>query len=357
MNRMTCRSLLALCAILLAYTLTLSEAHAEKATEAHCREVLGSLRLQAIVPNAAGGGRDTLMRVLVRQLEQRYGFASVSVANIARGSTIPALLAVSKPRGSDLTIGIFNAQEIVLPGIDEMARPSRQEFALLATVVREPSVWLTKAGFDPSKAAGRRLILGSTSFNQAAVFDFLFPAEIFGAKPEIISSYEGSGELIAALLRGDVDVTTLRLSTATNALKSGGLSIAMTLTDGPSDASPSLPSLAGRAGLLAQASGVANPTSRARLEALASASVALSPTHLVIVTKIGHDAEVLDCIGGAAESIVLSSPFRDEAESLKQYVAPLGRAQTESLVNQMIETYGSMREEVSSALAPHLDAQ
>jgi hypothetical protein len=297
------------------------------------------------------------MRVLVRQLEQRFGFASVSVANISGGSNIPALLAVSKPRGSDLTIGIFNVQEIVLPGIDDMARPSRQEFALLATVVREPSVWLTRAGFDLTKAAGRRLILGSTSFNQSAVFDFLFPAEIFGAKPEIISSYDGSGELIAALLRGDIDVTTLRISTALNALKSGGLSIAMTLTDGPSEESSGLSHLAGNGGLLAQASGVANPTSRARLEALASASVALSPTHLVIVTKSGHDAELLKCISDAVESIVLSSPFRDEAKSLKQYVAPLGRAQTESLVSQMIETYGSIRGDITSALAPHTSAQ
>jgi hypothetical protein len=353
---MTQRFLLALC-FATALAAAPMESVAQDGPTAGCEELFSKMRLQGVVPNAPGGGRDTLMRLIVRQLEQDHAFASTTVVNLAGGRAIPAMLAVANPRDGEVAIGIFNLREVILPSIDGQPRPEPQDFELLATPVREPSVWLTRPDFDLTKQAGRRLVLGASSFSPSEVFDFLIPASILGTKPEAISSYGGSSEQTAALLRGDVDVVTVRLSTASNALKSGDLKVALVLTDGPAPAAPDYPYLAGTGGLLQQVSPNASPAERDRLEALALATARLSPTVVSLLVSSRLDKATQDCVGAAVDSVVLSEAFAQEAKGLKQFVAPLEAAQTAILVKQMLKDYKLMESDIAEALAPFLSAK
>lgn len=330
---------------------------AQEASSARCQELFSKTRLQGVVPNAPGGGRDTLMRLIVRQLEQDHAFASTTVVNLAGGRAIPAMLAVAKPREGEVAIGIFNLREVILPSIDGQPRPEPQDFALLATPVREPTVWLTRPDFDLTKQAGQRLVLGASSFSPSEVFDFLIPASILGTKPEVISSYGGSSEQTTALLRGDVDVVTVRLSTASNALKSGDLKVALVLTDGPAPAAPDYPYLAGKGGLLQQVSTNASPAELDRLELLARATARLSPTVVGLLVSSRLDQEMRDCTSAAVDSVVLSEAFAQEASSLKQFVAPLDATQSAALVKQMLEDYRLIESDVAAAITPFLSAK
>lgn len=315
-----------------------------------CEAVLGGKRLMAVVPYAPGGGRDSIMRVVVSELERHFHFSSVSIVNLPGGRYVPAMTAVAEPRSGELTLGIFSMQDIVLPGIDDDARPSRESLPVLGTVAYEPSVWVTRADFSLDVATGRTVILASSTLNKSATHDFLFPAQILGFKPQIISRYDSSSEILAAIARGDADTATLRLTSALAATKSMDLQISLALTEGPLTELPKVPYFGGPGGLAEKMAKTASPEERQHIEKLTAAVIALSATQLTLHTSATYDASTRQCLEQAVTTVIMSEDFHTEAAKFKQAVAGIDRLETEAIIERAVKAYADVESEIQSAL-------
>jgi tripartite-type tricarboxylate transporter receptor subunit TctC len=210
-----------------------------------------------IVPNSVGGGFDAYSRLFEPFLEKALD-AEVVVVNIpgADGLIGSKVLMTAPPDGR--TLGILNGPGLLVGRLfDESKFPSlTSDFTLLGRLVRDVEVWVTAAGSRIAKADdlfGRtaQVVFGvqgvSGTLVSCAVGSELMGIDVAG----FLSAYAGSPEILLALLRGELDVTSISWSSAQAAFKAGDIRPLLQVRNVPVDdpALAAVPVLGGADGL------------------------------------------------------------------------------------------------------------
>lgn len=198
-----------------------------------------------IIPYTPGGGFDSYVRALVpaleAELEREYG-GNVTVVpeNMpgAGGNRGSAYVHRADPDG--YTIGIFN-----IPGLN-------------VSLIRGEDIgfnphditWLANLGTDTYAVAvsgdsevntieelcatGEPVKLAQTGPGSTGYITTVIAFQLLDCPYQIISGYEGSSEIIVAVMRGEVDASIRPIGSLTRYVETGDLKMIMTLEDEPS---------------------------------------------------------------------------------------------------------------------------
>ena len=163
-----------------------------------------------LVSHAAGGGYDAYARLYARHLSRFLpGHPNVTVRNMpgAAGVVMANSLASQATRnGSVIALGPGSLATASLFG-SQGARYDAREFTWIGSLNNDVSVAVSRAD-SPVKALddlfSKELVVGGAGASDNSVIHATILAKLFGAKLRLVSGYNGSGDTVLALDRGEV---------------------------------------------------------------------------------------------------------------------------------------------------------
>jgi tripartite-type tricarboxylate transporter receptor subunit TctC len=198
-----------------------------------------------VIPYSPGGGFDSYTRALApaleKELEKQYGGdVTVVPENMpgAGGNKGSAFVTRAEPDG--YTIGIFN-----IPGLN-VAKIRGDEL----TFEPDEITWLVNLGTDTYAVAvaggseigtieelcnqGQPVKLAQTGPTSTGYITTVIAFEILECPYNIISGYEGSSEIIVAVMRGEVAASIRPIGSLEKYVETGDLKMILTLENEPS---------------------------------------------------------------------------------------------------------------------------
>lgn len=181
-----------------------------------------------IVPYKAGGGYDTYARMIAPYFS-KYAGATVVVENKpgAGGLIGVDLMAASNPNG--LTICIINGVGAVSAQIagEAGAKFDLTKLSYLGRIAGEPKVWVVRSSLKEIQSvkdylnAKKTLRWGATGPGASEYLEGQIVQGAFGKKLNIITGFDGSVEVAAAMNRGEIDLTSGSVDSRFNSLQNG----------------------------------------------------------------------------------------------------------------------------------------
>lgn len=285
-----------------------------------------------VIPYSPGGGFDTYVRALAPVLEKQLGEgAKVVPENMpgAGGNKGSAHIARSEPDG--YTIGILN-----IPGLNVAKIRGDQ-----LTFDPDQFTWLANLGTDTygiGVAAnseiktvedlcnlGRPAKLAQTGPSSTGYITTNIAFQLMDCPIDIVTGYEGSSEIIVAVMRGEVDATIRPVGSMEDYVKSGDLRIIMTLEDEPS------------------VEGVPSST-QAGHEELKNLTL-----ERMIVGPPGMPEDLTQKLSEAIVAAASSPELQEWAESTSHPLDPTGAQETKERYQQLSEFYTRYKEYLGEA--------
>jgi tripartite-type tricarboxylate transporter receptor subunit TctC len=166
-------------------------------------------QLEILVGNAAGGGYDLYSRVLARHIGRHVpGNPAVVVKNVpgAGGLKLANDLYTTVARDGT-SFGIFDRGVVIEPLLDNPgARFDATKFSSIGSIGKQVATcaaWYQAPVKTIQQALTTELIIGGTGPSATTTYPTLLNAVIH-TKFKIVSGYEGSGDIMLALERGEV---------------------------------------------------------------------------------------------------------------------------------------------------------
>jgi tripartite-type tricarboxylate transporter receptor subunit TctC len=166
-------------------------------------------QLEILVGNAAGGGYDLYSRVLARHLGRHVpGNPGVVVKNVpgAGGLKLANDLYATTPKDGT-SFGIFDRGVVIEPLLDNSgARFDATKFSSIGSIGKQVATcaaWYQAPVKTIQQALEQELVIGGTGPSATTTYPTLLNA-VIKTKFKIVSGYEGSGDIMLALERGEV---------------------------------------------------------------------------------------------------------------------------------------------------------
>jgi len=198
---------------------------------AQAREDYPSEEITIIVPTSAGGGNDTMARVLSRKLGPQLG-QSIAVDNRtgANGSVAAEYVASARPDGYTLMFG-YIATHGINPIMQDVRYDPLTDFAPVGLIGYSPSVLVVRAGqgLHTARDLLEHLRERPQDMNYASAGEGTVPhlaAEILLSRHGLVaegSTYAGAAPALNALVRGQAQWMVPSLFSALPYLKTGKL--------------------------------------------------------------------------------------------------------------------------------------
>ena len=197
--------------------------------------------LTILVPSSPGGSRDVYARIMARYMPQYLsGQPKIIVKNMpGAGGDIMLnhLYFRAKKDGSvfaTATNAMYRAQRLGLPS----ARYDLSKFNFIGAMPESPYLIVIRAN-HPIKTikdfleSRKPIFYGTTTETGGGSTEMVGHAlKEMGVNFKFVPGYRGSANRVAAVLRGELDVTLDRLSTAEDNIKDGKLRVLLVLTYG-----------------------------------------------------------------------------------------------------------------------------
>ena len=203
----------------------------EQADSSVVLETYPSEPITIIVPTSAGGGNDTMARVLSRKLGPQLG-QSIEVDNRsgANGSVAAEYVAAARPDGYTLMFG-YIATHGINPVMQDVRYDPQADFVPVGLIGHSPSVLVVRAGqgLRTAKDLLEQLLSRSEVMNYASAGDGTVPhlaAEILLKRHGVTAegvTHSGAAPALNALMRGQAQWMVPSLFSALPYLKSGKL--------------------------------------------------------------------------------------------------------------------------------------
>jgi len=292
-----------------------------------CSTELTGKRFTIVVPNAAGGGYDVYARALAPVIEA-HSPLSVRVVNMPSGGGTVAPYYVAESGNDDMMALLQNSTDLVtteLEGSGENGAPREfliNNFDVVGIIQTEPGAWLGTDAVDLLDPA-RTNVVGS----QGTLFDAIFPLSLtamaLGMTADVVTGYEGSSDQAAAVLRGEVEVTTFSLTSALKNAKSGDLKVLMVMSEGQWPATPEIPYLAGEGSVVWQLTENLAPEARDARRAMAvlAASAGGSVRGIHMSTNVSQERR--DCVSEILSEALVDPAFIDAAAAQGRDATPI----------------------------------
>jgi tripartite-type tricarboxylate transporter receptor subunit TctC len=289
-----------------------------------CIDLAGK-RIRWIVPHEAGGGLDTLSRIIAAHLGTALHSEVIVESHGGAGGLIGAQeIRDSAPDG--LTFGILDASGFMAPFLaGERTFPNPVSgFTVLSRVSRSHHIWATSRD-SPLKSVEDVLQLSRTRpvvfpINDVGSVGFLtvtLTSHLLDMPVKIVAGYGGSRSGILAALRGEIDVITYNLDTLMGQIKSGDLRPLLQVADEPlssHDTLKGVPLFGGAEGLVAaHARAMGRDVNEAQADATAVAT--MIGAGKLIVAPPGMDRALSACLSQTIVQVLTSQTVRSVAEA------------------------------------------
>ena len=292
------------------------------ASAASCPELSGET-IRWIVPYGAGGGYDTLSRLLAPALEKALD-ATLVIDNVSGAGGLLGARALRGSPADGRTLGLINGSGLLgamLAGNDDVPVPDR-DFTVLGRLRRDRHAWFTGPD-SPIRsiedlAPERRdrpvvvAVLGaaSTLFVSGATV-----SRILGMDAVFVAGHKGSKAARMALLRGEIDVMSLSFGSARRHVEADRMRPLLQIADRPIADHPSLsgvPLLGGPEGIAARWAERAgrDPAEAIRLSA---ALAALLAAGRIVAAPPGLAPSTRACLAEALEKAMAAPEFTEAA--------------------------------------------
>ncbi len=179
-----------------------------------------------IVPYKPGGGYDEYSRLLAPYLE-KYTGARVDIVNMPGSGGMKGAVEIFNSPSDGLSIGIINGSAMItneLAGI-EGANYKVADYNFLGRIVADTRVMVMGKGtghmsYDDVKMGGTAVI-GATGLGGSTYVDAVIVGDVFGMDQKVVHGFNSSGDIRAAMARGDVHGMWGSLGSAMKGIKSG----------------------------------------------------------------------------------------------------------------------------------------
>lgn len=177
-----------------------------------CPDLAGR-RISYLVGWSPGGGYDVYSRLLEPRLEAALA-AEVVVENIPGAAGVVAARRLSGARPNGRTLGILNGTGLMIaPYVNPAYAPDlATDFTVLARVVDHRQTLAVGAHLGVTTleefvALGRRrpIVLGDTGPTTINVLLSALLGDLFGIEVRLVLGFPGSSQIVASVLRGDLD--------------------------------------------------------------------------------------------------------------------------------------------------------
>jgi tripartite-type tricarboxylate transporter receptor subunit TctC len=293
-----------------------------------CKAMLSGERMTIAVPNNAGGGYDTYARALAPAIE-KHGGLSVRVANMPAGGGLAARSFALNAQPDDLTILIENVGDLVTTKMGDLGRDQQSGkafvidgFDTVGVLHIDVAAWLARTGLDITNPDVDQLIASEGGLEEA-LLPVVIAGMALGIETGVVSGYDGSSEMSAAILRGEADFSTMSSTTAFRRAQDEGLEVVLMLSDGPAVQAPELPYIAGEGSVVwALTEGLPTQEAKARRDmATAVAALRSSGRGLFITTNASAErrscvAEIMDVASADAEFVAAAEAQGRPVEAL-----------------------------------------
>ena len=209
--------------------------------------------VQIVVPFSAGGVTDTAARLLAQKLSASWG-QPVTVSNRPGAGAITGVAAVAKSAPDGYTLLMATNGEIALhPAIySKLPYDLEKDLVPVTMVINTPLLWVTSAKspinsiqdmIAAAKARPDQISYSSPgpgSMNQLTAEWFAQEAGIH----LLHVPYKGGAPATTALLRGEVSVSVIAISSALPSIKSGELKVLAVTTQQKAAIAPQWPTVA-----------------------------------------------------------------------------------------------------------------
>ena len=181
-----------------------------------------------IVPYKAGGGYDTYSRMIAPYFAKYIGATVVVVNKPGAGGLVGVdYMAASRPNG--LTVSIINGVGAVSAQIagESGARYDLTKLSFLGRVAGQPKVWVVRSSLKEIRSVKdylndkRTFRWGATGPGASEYLEGQVIQGAFGKKLNIITGFDGSVEVAAAMNRGEIDVFSGSVDSRLNSITNG----------------------------------------------------------------------------------------------------------------------------------------
>lgn len=223
------------------------------AAAAQAQFALDARPVKVILPFAPGGSTDVITRVVAQQINAQSG-AVVTIDYRTGGGGLIGYGAAAKAAPDGYTLCLVEPSLTILPGLyKSMPFDVNRDFSAITQVLHVPLALLVPAA-DEAKSvkdlvARAQRNPGKLNFGSAGTGSLLhLAAELFKTSSRLDMvhvPYKGSGDAIAALLGGQIQLYFSTVSTATPSVRAGKLRALAVTTNGERAAAlPEIPSMA-----------------------------------------------------------------------------------------------------------------
>lgn len=292
-----------------------------------------------IVATKAGGGYDTMGRLVAKYLEKHLEGVEVRVKNMPGGSHVVGALEIFNAAPDALTIGTFNSGLLYAQLLGELSPPlDLQKFNWIGKAAIETRVLVAGANtpfntVDDLRQIGRPIRCAASGVRAASYFDTAILAKALGFAVDIIPGFEGKeGEL--SLMRGEIDCIVGSASALLPFVRNGFGRAIVQVGDSTGSDIPEANSFAGTDDAKAL---IALVSSQAQLSRLTAAPPGTDPLRLAALRKAYMEA--------------LSDPkFLEDASTLDLPIAPMDGEQVAAAVNKALNPKNELIAEIKQLL-------
>ena len=302
-----------------------------------CSEGFADERMTLVVPNAPGGGYDTYARAIAPVIAKHSG-TQVRVVNMpAAGGQAARNLALNADP-DELILLIENTTDLVITETSEASATDRtfliEGFDVLGIVHVAEVVWVGQTGLD-LLAPNRTKLIGADGTLEEAVFSLFMPAMALGLQSDLVTGYEGTNDQASGVLRGEVDVMSVSVTSGLRVAGDDDLDVVLALSNGPAADAPSVPYLAGEGSLTWQLTEYLDDAEKENRRGLAQAVADLrSEARGLHMTRNVPQAR-RDCMGLVIAEALQDAEFVDTAVSQGRPVLALQADEARQLAASM----------------------
>ena len=309
-----------------------------------CKALLSGQRLTIAVPNSAGGGYDTYARALAPVIET-YSGVTARVANMPSGGGLAARSFVMNSGPDDLAVLIENVADLVTSRMENVGRGAQAEkefmidgYSVVGIVHSEPSTWLGRAGIDLLDPDLTTLVASEGALDEALI-PFFVTGRAMGLTIDVVTGYDGTREMVAAILRGEADISGMSATTSFSRAEDEGIDVLMMMSDGPAAEAPDLPYLAGEGSVVWQRTEGLPPEEATYRRDLATAVAGLrgSARGLFVSTNLSEDRR--DCIASVMDQALFDAAFTETAVSQGRPVQAQTSAEAVAFIDGIRQAY------------------
>ena len=305
-----------------------------------CLSDISAERMTIVVPNAPGGGYDTYARALAPAIERR-GDVSVRVVNMPAGGGRAARSLALNATSDELIILIENTADLVVTEMGDIGRGEQAGKAFmidgydtLGIVDTAASAWLAPTGFDVADP-DHGTVVASDGAIEEALLGVIIAGMALGLETDVVAGYDGSSDQAAAVLRGEVDITNISITSANRLAQDDALEVVLTLSNGPVEGAADIAYIAGEGSVVWQMTEGLQASEATSRRAMAQAVADLKSTARGLFISRNVPETRRGCIADVVAAAMDDQSFIDTVISQGRPVAPRYAPEAQAFVRSM----------------------